>query len=267
MMKEMPLGRQTPSPEAYDPSVLYPIPRGGPRPGMHGFDLWRAYELSWLDGKGKPEAAVLQLVYPIASRNIVESKSLKLYLNGISNTAFAGQGELLRTIRADLEAVLAAPWVHVSLMADRQGPPPDWVHSLPGESIDGLDIGEFPDRPDPGILKVEENQKTESLHSHLLKTYCPITGQPDWASVLVEYRGKGIDRASLLEYLYSYRGYQGFSEECCERIFEDIGKACSPEALAVSCFYTRRGGIDINPVRSSYEKSPEESARYRLLRQ
>lgn len=267
MMKEMPLGRQTPSPETYDPSVLYPIPRGGSRPGMHGFDLWRAYELSWLDKRGKPEAAVLQLVYPLASRNIVESKSLKLYLHGIANTIFAGREELLGTIRGDLEAILAAPWVHVSLLADRQGPPPDWVHDLPGVCIDGLDIGEFPDRPDPGILTVQEDRKTESLNSHLLKTFCPITGQPDWASVLVEYRGKGIDRASLLRYLCSYRSHRGFSEECCERIFQDIGKACSPEALAVSCFYTRRGGIDINPVRSSYEKSPEESARYRLLRQ
>ncbi|MCK9263262.1 MAG: NADPH-dependent 7-cyano-7-deazaguanine reductase QueF [Deltaproteobacteria bacterium] len=267
MMKEMPLGRQAPWPETYDPSVLYPIPRGGSRPGMHGFDLWRAYELSWLDGKGKPEAAMLQLVYPLASRNIVESKSLKLYLHGVANTAFAGRDELLETIRCDLEAILAAPWVHVSLLADRQGPATDWVHDLPGVCIDGLDIGGFPDRIDPGVLKAQENRKTESLHSHLLKTSCPITGQPDWASVLVEYRGKGIDHASLLEYLCSYRGHRGFSEECCERIFQDIDQACSPESLAVSCFYTRRGGIDINPVRSSYEKNPEESARYRLLRQ
>jgi 7-cyano-7-deazaguanine reductase len=267
MMKEIPLGRQTPSPETYEPSVLYPIPRDGPRPGMHGFDLWRAYELSWLDKKGKPEAAVLQAVYPVASRNIVESKSLKLYLHGISNTVFAGRDELLETIRGDLHAILAAPWVRVSLLADRQGPRPDWIHDLPGVCIDGLDIGGFPDRPEPGILKVQEVRTAESLHSHLLKTFCPITGQPDWASVLVEYRGKGIDRASLLTYLCSYRSHRGFSEECCERIFQDIGQACSPEALAVSCFYTRRGGIDINPVRSSDEKSPEETARYRLLRQ
>jgi len=265
-MKDIPLGRRIPSPEKYDPAVLYPIPRRILQSGVYGFDLWRAYELSWLNGKGKPEASILQIIYPVSSKNIVESKSLKLYLHGISETVFPGPDELVKTIRRDLKNVLVTDWVRVSLLTGSEGCP-IWVRELPGDCIDGVDIGRFPDRPDPGTLRVREDHARESLHSHLLRTYCPITRQPDWASVLVEYQGKGIDRASLLKYLCSYRNHKGFSEECCETIYRDILSSCSPERLTVSCFYTRRGGIDINPVRSSFEKSPEETGRYRLLRQ
>ena len=267
MTHTMPLGKKTPFPEKYDPSVLYPIPRGTVTPGMHGFDLWRAYELSWLNRTGTPETAILQTVYPVESRNIVESKSLKIYLNGMAGTCFSSRDELVETIRRDLRNILDSPWVHVSLLTDRMGSYPGWTRELPGFCIDSLDIDGYPAVPDPAILEVRGKGASEQLFSHLLKSYCPITSQPDWASVLIEYQGNEIDRASLLRYLCSFRNHQGFSEECCERIYRDILAGCSPQRLTVSCFYTRRGGIDINPVRSSGQRNPEETSRYRLLRQ
>ncbi|MFY9398581.1 MAG: NADPH-dependent 7-cyano-7-deazaguanine reductase QueF, partial [Desulfomonilia bacterium] len=211
---------------------------------------------------------VLELIYPISSRNIVESKSFKLYLHGIAETRFAGEERLVETIRADLAQALGTQDLRVRVLKTGQEPDRRWLRELPGFCIDDIDIPGYPDRPDPEVLKTHgTGQVQESLFSHLLRTYCPITGQPDWASVLVEYRGRRIDRASLLEYLCSYRTHQGFSEECCERIYRDILQKCDPQSLAVSCFYARRGGIDINAVRSSFEKDPEETAGYRLHRQ
>ena len=268
MTKEMPLGRTTPTPEKYDPALLYPISRGEAQPGMHGFDLWRAYELSWIGPYGTPETAVLQVVYPLQSKNIVESKSLKLYINGMAGTCFAGRKDVVETIRRDLAGILDSPWIDVSLLTDRTGSYQGWTNELPGSCIDGMDIGGIPDKPDPSVLRVLERRTTsEALFSHLFRSYCPITRQPDWASVLIEYRGGAIDRTALLRYLCSYRSYEGFSEQCCEEIYRDILAACAPERLTVSCFYTRRGGIDINPVRSTVERNPEETGIYRLLRQ
>jgi 7-cyano-7-deazaguanine reductase len=265
---EIPLGRHVPLPTGHDPSILFSIRRGERQAGMHGFDLWRAYELSWLDGNARPSAGVMELSYPISSRNIVESKSLKLYLHGIAETRFSDGEKLVETIRADLAQALGTQDLRVRVLKAGEEPDPRWLSELPGICIDDIDIRGYPDQPDPEVLEAHETRHAqESLFSHLLRTYCPITGQPDWASVLVEYRGKRIDPASLLKYLCSYRTHQGFSEECCERIYRDILQRCSPDRLAVSCFYTRRGGIDINPVRSSFEKDPEETARYRLLRQ
>ncbi len=266
-MKDIPLGNKVPVPESYDPSVLCAIPRPFRQEGMHGLDLWRCYELFWLGPKGKPETAVFELVYPVQSRNIVESKSLKLYLAGFANIGFPDPRTLEETIRRDLEDILLAPWVNASILPNEGGPSQKWVHSLPGVCIDGIDDEIVPHGLDPGLLRVQQDTIEESLVSHLLRTYCPITRQPDFASVLIEYRGRKIDRASMLRYVCSFRGHEGFSEECCARIFMDVLSKCSPLELTVGCFYTRRGGIDINPIRSTHEIDTEDVRKYRLARQ
>jgi 7-cyano-7-deazaguanine reductase len=266
-MKDIPLGSRVPVPDSYDPSVLCAIPRRFPLGGMHGFDLWRCYELFWLGPKGKPETSILELIYPVQSRNIVESKSLKLYLAGFANETFLDHGMLEETIRRDLEDILSSPRVDAAILPKESALSQQWVHSLPGACIDGIDAEIGLDRLDSDLLRAQGEIVKESLVSHLLRTYCPITRQPDVASVLIEYRGKKIDRASLLRYVCSFRGHEGFSEECCDRIFMDVLSQCSPLELTVGCFYTRRGGIDINPIRSTHEIGIEDMRKYRLVRQ
>jgi len=234
---------------------------------MHGFDLWRCHELSWLDRKGKPWAALLDIIYPCSSSNIIESKSLKLYLNGLSNTSFPDAEELKKVITGDLEAVLDTPWINTRIIH------PDTFFCTgnnspePGICIDNIETDISIDKVDPSILAAGKELTAEILTSNLLRTVCPITGQPDWAGVHIEYHGFRIDHTSLLRYLCSYRYHEGFSEDCCERIFKDLLMQCRPEKLIVACFYTRRGGIDINPVRSIHELSPEIFSGYRMFRQ
>ena len=263
-MRDLPLGKKTAVPKGYDPGVLYPIPRGASGGDLPGFDLWRGYELSWLDPAGKPVAAVLELAYPAESKNIVESKSLKLYLGGLSNARFSGGDEVREKVAADLGRILEAPWIDVRVLGLSHA----WEPALPGICIDGLEA-RIPEggEVDPGILSVGESHADEALHSHLLRTSCPVTLQPDWASALVKYRGPRIEPASLLGYLCSYRSHAGFGEECCGRIYRDILARCRPGELTVALFYTRRGGIDINPVRSSRRIEVGEVAKYRLSRQ
>ncbi len=263
-MSENPLGRTVSAPASHDPDILYAIPRHIHDESMHGIDLWRCYELSWLDQGKKPSVAVLEIVYPRESRNIVESKSLKLYLHGISNTSFSGAEEVRRIIMRDLQKILHTPWMEVTIHEKQR---PGWKEVLPGNCIDGIEAEISTGKPDAMTLEIRDERSSESLHSHVLRTYCPITHQPDWSSVLIEYHGKKIDRASLLRYVCSYRDHEGFSEEICERIFLDILDRCSPEKLEVSCFYTRRGGIDINPVRSILPIEAGKRKKYRLFRQ
>jgi 7-cyano-7-deazaguanine reductase len=262
-MRDIPLGKRTAVPVAYDPGILYPIPRHAHEGAMHGFDLWRCYELSWLGPKGRPEAAMLEIAYPLESTNMVESKSLKLYLGSLANAVFAHSGEVAKVISTDLEKLLDAPWVEVTVLELSHA----WETALPGTCIDGLDVEVPAGDVDPGLLSVRDGAGAETLVSHLLRTSCPITLQPDWASVMVEYRGPGIDHASLLGYLCSFRSHAGFGEECCTQIFRDVLSRCRPEELTVALFYTRRGGIDINPVRSSRRVEVDEVRKYRLSRQ
>lgn len=266
-MKDMTLGQRVAVPDSYDPSILYAMPRRNLQPGVYGFDLWRCYELSWLGPRGKPETAVLEIVYPVESKNIVESKSLKLYLAGLSNESFPDPRKVECIIRGDLEEILLAPWIDTAIFMNERGLSRKWMHSLLGICIDGIDIEISHHGLDPNLLHVQEGKAHQSLVSHLLRTYCPITHQPDFASALIKYKGKKIDPASLLRYLCSYRQHEGFSEECCEQIYMDILSRCTPDELTVACFYTRRGGIDINPVRSSHEIGVEDMRRYRLVRQ
>lgn len=260
--EDSPLGRATAYPSRYDPGLLYPIPRAAqrerlgslPRP-MHGHDRWMAWELGWRDARGKPQVAVGRLVVPADSPRLIESKSLKLYLNSLADQRFSDAEALCRCVVADLSAAAGA-LVQLDLYAvdDRRLMPA----RLPGACIDALDI-DIADlaAPDPALLRADPARRVdETLHSHLLKSNCPVTGQPDWASLVLHYQGAAIDRAGLLRYLVGYRHHQDFHEHCVERIFADVLRACAPQQLTVEALYTRRGGLDINPLRATAPRPP-----------
>ncbi|MGY8562211.1 NADPH-dependent 7-cyano-7-deazaguanine reductase QueF [Paracidovorax citrulli] len=249
------LGREVAYPSQYDPTLLFPIPRRAAREEIGvddanlpfvGHDRWQAYELSWLDSRGKPRVAVATISVPCTSPNLIESKSFKLYLNSLNSTRFDDDAQALQRIAGDLSACAGAV-VNVVV-----GVPP-LVDDAEGESVDGLDVViERYGPPAPEYLSSNAGQVvTETLSSALLKSNCPVTGQPDWASVSVRYRGPRIDREGLLRYLVSYREHAEFHEQCVERIFNEISLRCRPEWLEVEARYTRRGGLDINPWRAT----------------
>jgi len=260
------LGRSVAYADQYDASLLYPMARlpkrqeiGVPAtlPFM-GADLWTAYELSWLNARGKPQVALAQITVPCETPNIVESKSLKLYLNSFSNTRFVDSTEVLASLRADLSE---AAWrgsdqsgsVGIKLLNAEQFAQQS-VQELDGLSLDRLDIECDHFHPAPELLSaaLEEQPVSEVLTSQLLKSNCPVTGQPDWASLQISYSGPQIDQAGLLQYIVSFRNHNDFHEQCVERIYMDIWTRCKPTKLSVYARYTRRGGLDINPFRTSH---------------
>lgn len=259
------LGKATAYTDRYDPSLLFPIPRaakraeigvGEPLP-FHGCDIWNAYELSWLDAHGKPQLAVAEFRVPAGSPNIIESKSFKLYLNGFAQEPLASTDALRELLEKDLGAA-AGDAVEVTLHPARTA-----AHAfadLAGESIDDLlvaiaDYGP----PKADYLRADAHAAAveETLVSDLLRSNCPVTGQPDWGSVQIAYRGAPIDRAGLLRYLVSFRTHTEFHEQCVERIYMDVMARCAPQRLSVYARYTRRGGLDINPFRSSASAVPD----------
>jgi 7-cyano-7-deazaguanine reductase len=254
------LGKPSPYPERYDPSLLFPIERASGRselgigspPPFAGVDYWTAYELSWLDARGKPQVAIAELAVPAESPRLIESKSLKLYLYGFASVRMDSADALSDRIANDL-AVAAGASVGVRLRAVAGDDAPGIVE-LAGECIDALDLA-IDDYGPPNaayLLRDDDDAVVdETLVSHLLKSNCPVTGQPDWASVQIRYRGPRIDRAGLLRYLVSFRNHSGFHEQCVERIFHDIAARCAPQQFSVYARYTRRGGIDINPFRAT----------------
>ena len=261
-----PLGARSDYPRRYDASLLFPIARSLGRTELgltdaaalpfRGADLWTAYELSWLDERGKPQVALGQFRVPAQSPNLVESKSFKLYLNGF-NQERVGDIDALRAVLArDLSAATGAA-VEVRLIpAARFGA--ERLVELDGDCIDALDIAlDDYGPPQPDYLRVGAGRVEETLVSHLLKSNCPVTGQPDWASVQIRYAGAPIDREGLLRYLVSFRDHAGFHEQCVERIFTDIARRCAPETPAVYARYTRRGGLDINPWRGNAGDAPD----------
>jgi 7-cyano-7-deazaguanine reductase len=264
-----PLGKPTEYRSDYAPELLYPIPRqlkrdelgidGAALPFV-GEDLWNAYELSWLNPKGKPQVAVAAFRVPADSPNLVESKSLKLYLNSFNQTTFADAAAVTTAIAGDLSAAArAAVSVNIETL-DRR--PPASIGYPDGVLLDELDIACDTYQPAPQLLTVTAGGEVEeTLFSHLLKSNCLVTGQPDWAMVVIRYRGRPIDRASLLRYIVSFREHNEFHEQCVERIFCDIRRRCAPLALAVHARYTRRGGLDINPFRSSGEFPAPDNTR------
>ncbi|WP_282755444.1 NADPH-dependent 7-cyano-7-deazaguanine reductase QueF [Desulfuromonas thiophila] len=258
-LEHLPLGQPTRYADRYDSGLLCPVPRqlkraelgiGTPLPFV-GEDLWNGYELSWLNPKGKPVVALLQLRVPCHSPNLIESKSLKLYLNSYNQTAFATTDAVADQLRHDLSAV-AGTAVTLNL-----SPPDDvatWqVGQLTGQCLDDLDIAIDRYQVDSGLLSCSPAapEVEEQLYSHLLKSNCLITSQPDWASLWLQYRGPAIDHAGLLRYLISFRQHNEFHEQCVERIFTDVLRCCRPTQLSVYARYTRRGGLDINPWRST----------------
>jgi 7-cyano-7-deazaguanine reductase len=259
------LGHEVAYPSQYDAGLLFPIPRAAGRAEIGiadgalpfiGHDRWHAYEISWLDVRGKPHVATATFTVPCASPNLVESKSLKLYLNSLNAERFNSEEALRERIAIDLSARAGAD------VAVAFGLPP-MLETEAGESIDALDI-DIDDYgpPNPGHLSADPAQMVEeSLTSQLLKSNCPVTGQPDWASVVFSYRGPRIDRAGLLRYLVSFRDHAGFHEQCVEQMFHDLMARCRPQTLSIEARYTRRGGLDINPWRATEGFPPPAAAR------
>jgi 7-cyano-7-deazaguanine reductase len=263
------LGKATTYPDRYDPALLFPVEREGQRRALGlrgqlpfgGADLWTAYELTWLDARGKPQAAIGEFRIPCDSAALIESKSMKLYLGSFAQEPLESRDELTRRIQADLSSACGA---HVAVALA----PPDWAGDraaadLPGESIDATAIATAVYETDPAALAGGNSAAEETLRSALFRSRCPVTGQPDFADIMVRYRGPRIDRAGLLRYLVSYRCHAAFHESCVERIFIDIEERCAPQALSVYARFMRRGGIDINPFRSNFEPGPPPGARTR----
>jgi 7-cyano-7-deazaguanine reductase len=263
---ESQLGKPVRYADQYDASLLFPIARAAKReeigvsgpPPFFGADLWTAFELSWLNKRGKPQVAIAHFTVPCETPNIIESKSLKLYLGSYNGTVFASAEEVRERLRADLsEAVWrgapAPSTIGVRLLLpDLFDQEP--VHELDGLSLDRLDIECTHYTPAPELLRAAEGEQPveEVLVSNLLKSNCLVTGQPDWGSVQIRYTGAQIDQEGLLRYLVSFRNHNEFHEQCVERIFMDIWRRCRPSRLAVYARYTRRGGLDINPLRTSH---------------
>ncbi|HCS27049.1 MAG TPA: NADPH-dependent 7-cyano-7-deazaguanine reductase QueF [Spongiibacteraceae bacterium] len=259
----LPLGKSVDYPELYDPSQLQPISRANGRrhlainlPDMQGSDHWNAYEVSWLDTNGKPQVACAQVVFPASSPNMVESKSFKLYLNSFNQSRFDSAELVCSTLRADLSAVAGAG-VTVELLLPEQ-----WHSALltvppTGLNLDKFDVSGVASEPEAGLLVSERGSDANlseraTYYSNLFRSRCPVTGQPDWATVEVELTGRQPEPASLLAYLLSYRSNDEFHEQCVERMFADIYQTLRPERLSVYARYTRRGGLDINPLRSTH---------------
>jgi 7-cyano-7-deazaguanine reductase len=269
------LGKASAYVDQYDASLLFPLPRetkrreigiSGAMPFM-GADLWTAFELSWLNPRGKPQVALAHFTIPCESTHIVESKSFKLYLNSFNNSRFDSVEAVRERLRQDISAAIwhggpvqGAAGVQV-LLPERFDREP--VHELDGLSIDRLDVECSRYEPAPDLLSaaLDEKPVEETLVSHLLKSNCLVTGQPDWGSVQIRYSGPQIDQAGLLQYIVSFRNHNEFHEQCVERIYTDIMARCQPAKLMVYARYTRRGGLDINPWRSSHPQRPPANVR------
>ena len=260
------LGKASAYVDQYDAGLLFAIPRATKRaeigvsgqPVFFGADLWTAFELSWLNPKGKPQVALAHITVPAESTHIVESKSFKLYLNSFNNTRIDSADAVRDMIRKDISAAIwhggpvqASVGVKLLLQEQFDAEP---VHELDGLNLDRMDIECSRYQPAPDLLtaQTDELPVTETLVSHLLKSNCLVTGQPDWGSVQITYSGPQIEQAGLLQYIVSFRNHNEFHEQCVERIFMDIWTRCKPTTLTVYARYTRRGGLDINPWRTSH---------------
>lgn len=265
-LENAPLGQHVAYPSQYDVSLLFPIARALNRASLNlssplpfaGVDIWNAYELSWLDAKGKPQVGMATFSVPADSPNIIESKSFKLYLNSFNQTRLDGAAQLVDYLNRDLSTAAGAD-VGVDVILPTRFSQLN-IGELEGEYIDDLDIDVDSYTPDASLLHCTDAEPvSETLVSRLLKSNCPVTGQPDWASVQIQYEGKPLDRAALLRYIVSFRNHAEFHEHCVERIFTDIMSTCQPNRLTVYARYTRRGGLDINPWRSNMgEPAPDD---------
>jgi 7-cyano-7-deazaguanine reductase len=272
-MATLPLGQSTQYPDHYDPSLLFQIPRSENRLKLGikenqalpfvGVDIWNAFELSWLNPKGKPQIALAEFQIPADSPHMIESKSFKLYLNSLNNAHFADEQELRERIIADLSA--AAGSKITTRVQTNEAIAKKGMQEMSGVLLDRLDIEIDPRIPaDPSLLGVNEDfgPIEQCLVSHLLKSNCPVTGQPDWASVQIRYQGRPILEEGLLRYLIGFRQLGEFHEHCVETIFSDIKRECKPDKLSVYARYTRRGGLDINPFRTDHNAPWPDNTRH-----
>ena len=273
--EQSPLGKASAYTDRYDASLLFPIARAFKREeiGLHanapspffGADMWTAFELSWLNLRGKPQVALAHFIIPCESPNIIESKSFKLYLNSFNNSQFPDAQAVLTLLQADVnEAVWRGTTVQSSVGVRLIGPElfdREPIYEFDGLNLDRLDIECHRYTPAPDLLKTVDDEGSpqgpvsEVLVSNLLKSNCLVTGQPDWGSVQISYTGAAIDQEGLLQYLVSFRNHNEFHEQCVERIFMDIWTRCKPLKLTVYARYTRRGGLDINPFRTSHPQA------------
>jgi 7-cyano-7-deazaguanine reductase len=261
-MTESPLGKATSHPDEYAPDTLYRIDRAenrsriglGPELPFSGVDIWNAWDLTWLGEDGRPQTATAEIRIPADSPGIVESKSMKLYLGSFAMSAYASPNAVRDLIEADLgNCVGAAVTVRIDTLGSTRA---RGLQRLPGESLDHARVECRDWEVNPDLLCADEDDVvSEDLHTDVLRSLCPVTGQPDLGSLLVCYEGPRIDRASLLRYIVSYRRHQDFHENCVERMFVDLLDRCSPRKLTVYARYQRRGGLDINPFRSNFEAS------------
>ena len=268
-LKSLTLGQKTEYKHSYEPELLQAVPRSlnrddldlGDKLPFVGCDVWTLYELSWLNPNGLPQVAVGDVTLPATSPNLVESKSFKLYLNSFNQTKFTSWDEVTRTLIKDLSACAGGDVkVEIHPVQTYSQQP---IVDMTGECIDNQDIVIDNYEFDANYLQSSTSEELveEILHSHLLKSNCLITNQPDWGSVEISYVGNKIDREKLLRYLISFRQHNEFHEQCVERIYTDIMKFCKPSSLTVFARYTRRGGLDINPFRSSHIEKPEHNLR------
>jgi 7-cyano-7-deazaguanine reductase len=269
------LGKSSAYVDQYDASLLFPIPRlakreeigVGAAPPFFGADLWTAFELSWLNLRGKPQLALAHFTVPCETPNIVESKSFKLYLNSFNNTRFADAAAVQARLRADISEAAWRGAPHAATVGVRLLLPElfdrEPVHELDGLSLDRLDVECSRYTPAPELLTAvfDEPPVTEVLTSNLLKSNCLVTGQPDWGSVRISYSGPQINQEGLLQYIVSFRNHNEFHEQCVERIFMDVWTRCKPVKLTVYARYTRRGGLDINPFRTSHPQGMPPNVR------
>ncbi|MBG6287696.1 NADPH-dependent 7-cyano-7-deazaguanine reductase QueF [Pseudomonas nitroreducens] len=268
-----PLGKSSEYVSTYAPELLFPISRSTKWAELgltadtlpyQGVDLWNCYELSWLTASGKPVVAIGEFSIPAQSPNIIESKSFKLYLNSLNQTAFDSAEAVRAVMERDLSAAAGAPvGVRVRSLDEVAG---EGVAVIEGTCVDDLDVAvESYDHPRPELLSCDDTRRVDEVfYSHLLKSNCPVTGQPDWGTLVVEYAGPALDAASLLAYVVSFRQHQDFHEQCVERIYLDLQRLLQPTRLTVYARYVRRGGLDINPYRSSEAVQPDNR---RLVRQ
>jgi 7-cyano-7-deazaguanine reductase len=261
-----PLGKTSTYRSFYDSSLLFPIPRKDKFP-FYGYDIWNAYEISWLNLKGKPEVAIGEFYVPASSPSIIESKSFKLYLNSLNNAKYKNSNEVIAILKKDLSACTGGEVV-VKLYSVEDFPEAK-IKNFTSTCLDNLDVECSEYMPNPDLLKLDSSNSviTESIHSNLLKSNCLVTSQPDWGSVEIAYTGQKISHEGLLKYIISFRNHNEFHEPCVEKIFMDIFNKFKPQELTVYARYTRRGGLDINPLRSTQVLKLEELNNIRQPRQ
>ena len=270
-LQKSPLGKTNSYEYIYNPNLLFALPRALKRSEINlpdpvpfvGCDIWQAYEISWLGPDEKPIVALGRFSFPHDTPNIIESKSFKLYLYSFNNSVFDSKQSVKRIMKRDLSEA-ADGEVCVDLIP-LENFKPTTTKSFNGYCLDNLDIEVSDYTINSKILEVSEGFTNETLYSDLLKSNCLVTGQPDWGSISISYQGKPIRRESLLRYIISFRNHNEFHEQCVERVFNDILSQCQPSKLTVEARYTRRGGLDINPFRSTHQRGP--LTEYRLFRQ